>query len=552
MSSLQKSSFLLRRAAPFAGPIAVIAGLTLLASVATLAIPYLLSRVLAAMISPASLTLPTIASYLLAALTVMTALNITARVLSARTSLSVLAKLRTEAQAHLQSLPMAFHERSRRGDMLALLTYEVTLLSGFFTGSLASLPANLFTAAGAVILLFAIEPFMALFVPIVIALLVLARKLIGRHLWTLSKRSQASDAALVWEAERGLAMAGAIKSFAAENAFAAHYTKAAKRSFADNFAEARVLAFFGPIAGLFAATAAIGLLIIAGERIAISGRDPAQLFAFILYAALLTRPLGSLVSAYGDYKKAQGTLDRMDNILAMPAEAGLDEALITPDLSQETIRFNAINFTYPQRPQTLHDINLSIKPGEIIALTGQNGAGKTALLRLLLRFYDADSGIVQIGETALEQINIAALRMQIGYVPQHALLFDGTIADNIRFGRKDTGDAQIEQAIALAQGQEFIANLPQGLDTYIGDNGIRLSGGQRQRIALARALLADPPMLILDEATSMYDAASEADFVSTCSAAMKERTILIITHRPASLALAQRMLHLKDGRLVES
>ncbi|MEP2552361.1 MAG: ABC transporter transmembrane domain-containing protein, partial [Marinomonas sp.] len=305
MSNLPKPSFLLRRAATFARPIALIAGMTLLASLATLAIPYLLSQIVGAMIAQDAASIHTIAALLLAALAVMNALNITASLLSARTSLTILAQLRTETQAHLQSLPMSFHEQSRKGDLLALLTYEVTLLSGFFTGSLAILPANLFTAAGAIILLFAIDPFMALFVPIVIAIGLLARKLMGRQLWTLSKRSQASDAALVWEAERGLEMVGAIKSFAAEDAFASQYAKAAKRSFTDNFAEARLLAFFGPVAAFIAAIAAIGLLIIAAERIGTAGRDPADLLAFILYAALLTRPLGNLVSAYGEYKKAQ-------------------------------------------------------------------------------------------------------------------------------------------------------------------------------------------------------------------------------------------------------
>ncbi|MEP2552307.1 MAG: ABC transporter ATP-binding protein, partial [Marinomonas sp.] len=234
----------------------------------------------------------------------------------------------------------------------------------------------------------------------------------------------------------------------------------------------------------------------------------------------------------------------------LPTEAGLEAGLKTPDLSRDSIQFSGVNFAYSGRPQTLHDINLTIAPGEIVALTGENGAGKTALLRLLLRFYDADSGSVQLGKKPLKEINIAALRSQIGYVPQRALLFDGTIADNIRFGREHASDAQIEAAIALAQGQEFVADLPQGLDTFIGDNGIRLSGGQRQRIALARALLTDPPMLILDEATSMYDAASEANFVAECSEAMVDRTVLIVTHRPASLKLAQRVLHLKEGRLV--
>ena len=181
--------------------------------------------------------------------------------------------------------------------------------------------------------------------------------------------------------------------------------------------------------------------------------------------------------------------------------------------------------------------------GEIVALTGENGVGKSTLVRLLLCFYLPSAGRITLDGDDIAGLQVQALRRQFGYVPQRALLFNGTIADNIAFGQTGAPDAEaMARAVRLAQARDFIASLPDGLDTVVGDNGIRLSGGQRQRIALARALYRDPPIIILDEATSMYDLESEAAFVESCLEALKDRTVIIITHRPASLALADRIV----------
>lgn len=548
--AMNRLGFLLRRAAPFKREIALIAALTLLASLATLAIPFLLARLLGELADPGTISLPQVALWLLGALAAMTALNIASAMIAARTSLRVLTRLRTDMQSHLQSLPVSFHETSRKGDLLALISYEVSLLGGFFTGALANFPANIFTAIGAVILLFAIDPIMALFVPAIAVILIAARKLLGRRLWELSKQSQAADAALIWESERSLELAPAIKSFAAEEAFAAHYRRAAHRSQTLNFAEQRLSAWIAPLIAFAGGAVVLALFVWGGERITGAGRDPAEVFAFILYAALLTRPMGSLAGSYADYKKAQGALTRMDSVLAMQSEHGLQQSGQI-DLKTSAITFADISFSYPGRGPTLRDVTFTIAPGETIALVGENGAGKSTIVRLLMRFYDPDEGEIRIGEQALESLNIQGLRAQIGYVPQRALLFDGTIAENISFGRDSTDAAAIEAVAKLAQAWDFISALPDGLDTAIGDDGVRLSGGQRQRIALARALFADPPMLILDEATSMYDAASEAAFVEGCADAMDGRTVIIITHREGSLALADRVLHVADGRLTE-
>ena len=281
----------------------------------------------------------------------------------------------------------------------------------------------------------------------------------------------------------------------------------------------------------------------------LNGADgsPAELFAFLLYAALLTRPVGSLANMYGAYQMARGTLARLEDVLALEPEPGY-AATARIERAKGDIRFDTINFAYPGRPPVLSDFSLAIRPGEIVALTGENGVGKSTLVRLLLRFYIPQSGTIQLDGQDISQLQLQDLRRQFGYVPQRALLFNGTIADNIAFGQSASDQQEaIARAARLAQADEFIAQLPDGLQTEIGDHGIRLSGGQRQRIALARALFRDPPIYILDEATSMYDLESEAAFVEDCVQTLKDRTVIIITHRPASLALADRVLKLSES-----
>ena len=287
------------------------------------------------------------------------------------------------------------------------------------------------------------------------------------------------------------------------------------------------------------------------DRLASGQSAPSDIFAFLLYAALLTRPIGGLANIYGSYQMASGTLARLETVLEVKPEPGYASGSGV-DRLKGSIEFRSVSFSYPERPPVLENVNLSVNPGETVALTGANGAGKSTLVRLLMRFYTPTSGSILIDGQDIASIQLQQLRRQFGYVPQRALLFNGTIAENIAIGASldvsENTRAAIERAARLAQADDFIRELPHGLDTEIGDHGVKLSGGQRQRIALARALFRDPPIFILDEATSMYDLESEAAFVEDCIAALGDRTVLIITHRPASLALADRIMELTaDG-----
>lgn len=536
--------FLLARAAPYRGALLAISALTVLGAASMLAIPWLAGQLLGGVLVQGGAELMSVAALLVLALAGTTLLGMAAAVLSARTAGRVLADLRLEAYSHVQRLPLGFHDRSRQGDLLALMTYEVSSLSEFLTTSLASVPAMLLTAIGAVTLLFLLDPLAGLLVPLLLPLFFVVLKLAGRRQRALAAEAREAEAELMTLAEQDLEMLAAIKAFAVEERLQARYADVTSRAFALVFRQARIAAMLGPLIALVAGLAAIALLLSAGQ----TPRSAQDLFAMLLYAALLTRPVGALADFYGRLQWARGTLARLEKVLSIPTEPETGAAI---GRAAGAISFDQVDFAYPGREPLLRGLSLAIGAGEVVALTGQNGAGKSTLINLLLRFYLPDSGRITLDGQDIAAIGLADLRRQIGLVPQRPLLFNGTLRDNIAFGRPEASEAQLTSALRLAQAEEFVASLPLGLETEIGDHGVRLSGGQRQRVALARALLPDPPVLVFDEATAMYDLESEAAFVAACQTALKGRTVLIVTHRRASLELADRVVTIEDGQALE-
>ncbi|WP_252258995.1 ABC transporter ATP-binding protein [Erythrobacter aurantius] len=543
-------AFWLEWARRFHWQLALISGLTLLSSVAALAVPWLGAQLLGGVVGSdqSSVNLSSTLKLLVAALVALTALNIAATILSERASTRILTELRKRIYNHVQLMQLSFHDEQRSGDVLALTSYEVGNLSDFLASTLANAPAMILTAVGAVVILFWIDPTMAMVVPLLVPVFYVMAKLAGRRLRELSGKVRAAEVELIAIAERDLEMLPAIKAFATEEHHRAGFAAAAENSRRLAVGQAQLKAVIGPIMTLCAALAAIGVLVIGSEQLTDGSRTPSDVFAFLLYAALLTRPIGSLANMYGMYQMARGTLARLETVLALDPEPGHSSGADL-ERAKGAIGFDSLHFSYPGRPPVFSGLDLAIAPGEIVALTGENGVGKSTLVRLLLRFYAPQSGRITLDGTDIADFQVQQFRRQFGYVPQRALLFNGTIAENIAFGQPSTDPAAaVAKAARLAQADAFIAKLPDGLNTVIGDHGIRLSGGQRQRIALARALYRDPPIMIFDEATSMYDLESEAAFVEHCVESLKSRTVIIITHRPASLALADRILKLgPDG-----
>jgi ATP-binding cassette, subfamily B, bacterial len=542
-------AFLWQRAKHYRRELLAISVLSLGSSATVLVLPWLAGQFLGGIVGDVSIDLTHTLTLLAIALTTMTAINIAVAIVSELASGRILAGLRREIYHHVQLLPIGFHDRSRTGDLLALVTYEVGNLSRFLSATLANVPAMLVTAAGAVILLFLLDPSLALIVPALVPVFFVAMKLIGRSLRALARRHRKAEVRLITMGESDLEMLPAIKSFASEEHHRSAYFEAVEDARKLSLSQTRITAFVEPLVGLVAAGAVIALLMLASDQMATGSRSPGDLFAFLLYAALLTRPVGGLVNVYGQWQIAKGTLTRLTKVMAAPIEDGY-HAPKRLERARGHIRFENIDFAYPGRPAVLKDLTLEIMPGEIVALTGDNGIGKSTLIRLMLRFYDADQGRIMLDDTDITSLQVQDLRRQFGYVPQRPLLFNGTIAENIAFGVAKPDLATIEQAARMSQAWDFIQKLPKGLDTEIGDDGIRLSGGQQQRIALARALFHNPPIYIFDEATSMYDMDGEAAFVESCIESLKGRTVIIITHRPASLALANRIIHASPEGLV--
>jgi ATP-binding cassette, subfamily B, bacterial len=535
----------------YAGQLGLIGGLALASSITTLALPWLAAQLAAGIAGDTAINLGQTLALLIAALIALTVTGVLVTIASEYATGRILAGLRAEAYAHVQALPISFHDNHRQGDLLSLISYEVQTLSSFLTATLAQVPAMLLTAGGAVVVLFWIDPSMALVVPVLVPLFFIGMRLLRRRLRLLGRKVRKAEIEVLSRAESDLAMLPAIKAFALEDEHRASYAGAIETARQLRLKQARITAIIGPLVTLIAALAAIAILVFGSSTMTAGERSPAELFAFLFYTALLTRPVGSLAGIYGQYQLARGTLTRLEAVLKLPGEPGYS-AVQGLTRADGGIAFEGISFAYPDRPQVLAEFSLTIAPGEIVALTGANGVGKSTLINLLLRFYDPTAGRITLDGQDIAATDIKAVRRQFGFVPQRALLMNGTIAENIAFGLTDPDLAAIERAARAAQAWEFITALPHGLSTRIGDDGVRLSGGQRQRIALARALLRDPPIYIFDEATSMYDLEGEAAFVETCISTLAGRTVIIITHRPASLALADRIIHMSPVGYTET
>jgi len=467
----------------------------------------------------------------------------------------ITADLRKRVFSQVLRQDPVFFETLRTGEVQSRLSSDTTLIQSLIGSSISLGLRNVLLFAGALALMIWSSPKLA---SIIVALLVagvLPILIVGRRVRKLSRDSQDKLADTGALANETLNAMQTVQSYVREDREARRYGDAADQAFETALRRNRNRSYLTALA-ITLVFGSIVFVLWLGANAVIEGRmTPGLLTQFMLYAAIVGGSTGALAEVIGDVQRAAGATERLLEL--MDTQAGIvsgDSPLPASGPDGATVRFKSVQFNYPSRPETpaLDNVSFELSPGKTIALVGPSGAGKTTVLQLLLRFYDPQSGSIELNGTPINQLTLNALREAVGLVSQESVVFSENVMDNIRYGNLAATDEQVRKAAEDAQALEFIDRLPEGFSTYLGERGVRLSGGQRQRLSIARALLKNPPLLLLDEATSALDAQSEARVQVALDRAMSGRTTLVIAHRLATIINADRIIVMDQGRIVDS
>ncbi|HEU0152410.1 MAG TPA: ABC transporter transmembrane domain-containing protein [Arenimonas sp.] len=465
----------------------------------------------------------------------------------------VIADLRRTLYGHLLGLDQAFFERTRTGELLSRLSADTELLRSVVASSMSVALRSGITVAGSAIMLAVTSPRLALFALLGIPLVILPMVVSGRKVRGVAKDSQDRVADANARAGETLGAMHTVQSYAREDYERDRFGDAVQVALGTARRRIRLQAMLTAVVIVLVFGSITAVLWIGAQDVVAGTITHGTLGQFVLYALLGAGSVGALTEVWAEVQRAAGGMTRINellqerSVLALPARPA---ALATPVRGE--LRLEGVRFHYPSRPDTaaLDDFSLSVSPGETVALVGPSGAGKSTVFQLLLRFHDPEAGRITVDGVDLRQLEPTALRRQVALVPQDPMIFGASARENIRYGRLEASDAEIEAAARSAEAHDFLSALPERYDSQLGERGARLSGGQQQRLAIARALLKDAPILLLDEATSALDSQSEHAVQQALERLMQGRTTLVIAHRLATVLKADRIVVMDRGRIV--
>jgi len=465
----------------------------------------------------------------------------------------IIAKLRDDLFAHLVRLSPGFFTERRSGELTSRLATDVTLLQSVMTYQATELSRQVLFLVGGVIMLTLTHPQLTVTTLAVVPVIVGTAWLFGRALKKASTGVQDRVADAMGSADEAFAQIRTVQSFTREAVEARRFSTQLRDVVIAAVRRAKIRgAFFGVIT--FCAFGGVVIVLWQGGRLVLARElTPGALVEFLFYAFFVAAAVGSLASLFGNYQEAVGAARRVFELLdTKPTVVDPVSPVALPRPVRGDVRFEHVTFGYgPDLPAVLHDVTFQIAPGEVVALVGPSGAGKTTVASLITRFWDVPNGTVMLDGIDIRRLSLLDLRGAVGLVPQEPTLFSGTVRDNIAYARPNASEDDVMAAARAAHAWEFIARLPEGLETRVGERGVKLSGGQRQRIAIARVFLKDPAVVLLDEATSSLDSESERLVNSAMEQLLTGRSTLIIAHRLSTVRRADRLLVLDGGRIVE-
>lgn len=465
---------------------------------------------------------------------------------------SVIIDIRAAVFKKLQRLSVSFYDKNKTGTIMSYVTNDVNALQSAMVENTIEMITEGFILIGSVVAMIYLDWRFTLFTVCTFPVVLWFMEFFGKKIRKTGGRIQECTADITSVLQESVASARVIKSFVREDYEVDRFDVENRANFRANMKNAQLMATLTPVVELVAAIGVTMIIWYGGNNVINGTITAGSLVAFLTYAVNISNPIKRLTRVIGNIQKALAAAQRVFMIIDMPEEiAESRDAKQLPEVSGK-VEFQNVSFAYDDKGNVITDLSFSVKPGEVIAIVGPSGAGKSTIANLLPRFYDVNKGDIKIDGHSVREVTLDSLREQVGIVPQETMLFNGSVYNNILYGRLDATKEEIEAAAKAANAHDFIMQLTDGYETKLGDRGVNLSGGQRQRIAIARAILKNPRILILDEATSALDTESERVVQEALDRLMVGRTSFVIAHRLSTVKNADKILVLEKGNLVES